>query len=256
MLELLSQVGIVFFAFAFIFHMAARKEVSKDEEKGVESAPRMLKMKRITGRIMGVTSVLVFATLVLGDDESTPKEEEVAQSEQTTEQEVEEVDYSEMARSASDVRDLETALKKLDKSIESIRLEGNLAVVRYDSEESAWSENTMVKEFATDSTKILAIIQENPNYSDIAFERFGTLVDEKGNERESGLIKALYFEADIDALNFENFTDMVWVDASKFYTNATGYAINGAIYPKIETELQYNMKWANDPETDVYNVYF
>lgn len=236
--------------------MAARKEVSKDEEKGVESAPRMLKMKRITGRIMGVTSVLVFATLVLGDDESTPKEEVVAQSEQTTEQEVEEVDYSEMARSASDVRDLESALKKLDKSVESVRLEGGLAIVRYDSDEAVWSENTMVKEFATDSTQILEIIKENKNYGDVAFERFGTLVDEKGNESESGLIKALYFEQDIDSINFDNFTDMVWADVSKFYNNATGYAINGAIYTKIETDLRYSMSWAKDPETTVYDVYF
>lgn len=247
---------MIIFVFVFIFHMAARREVSKDEDRGVESAPRMLKMKRITGQIMGVAGLVFLATLALGNDEADPKEEVVAQNDQSKEKQIEEVNYSELARTAANVSELEAALKQLDQSVDSVRLEGDLAVISYDSEEAVWSENTMVKEFATDSTKILEILHANPNFGDAAFERFGTLVDDKGNESESGLIKVLYLESEFNQLSFENFTDMVYGDAAKFYNNATGYAINGAIYTKIETELQYNMKWANDPETDVYNVYF
>lgn len=252
----LSGVGVVVFAFAFIFHMAARKEVESDYQAGRASAPRMLKMKRMTGQAMGVAGVLILASFAVTDNDSVAQEEVAADS--TTEQAeaVEDVDYIEVATNAADVRDLEAALKELDKSVESVRLEGNLAIVRYDSEESVWSENTMVKEFATDSTQILEIIKKNPNFGDVAFERFGTLVDEKGNERESGLIKTLYFEEDIDSINFENFTDIVWIDVSKFYNNATGYAINGAIYTEIETDLRYSMSWAKDPETTIYDVYF
>ena len=250
-----GMVGIVVFAFSFIFHMAARKEVESDYQAGRSSAPRMLKMKRMTGQAMGVAGALMLASFAVSDDEPVAQEE-VAATETEEAEQAEDIDYMEVARNAADVRDLEAALKEIDRSVESVRLHGNLAIVRYDGDETVWSENTMVKEFATDSTRILSIIQSNPNYGDVAFERFGTLIDDKGNERKSGFIKALYFESDIDALNFDNFRDMVTVDASKFYNNATGYAIYGAIYMNIEDDLRYSMSWAKDPETELYDVYF
>lgn len=260
-LDFLFLISFLVLAISFLLHSAAKGEMKKDHGMHIQPTEKMLKMQRTTRQLMGISgaSLLILFAIVSA---LPPREKEpVATATEEVEEEadkedVEDVDYAKVAKNAADVRDLESALKKLDKSVESVRLEGSLAIVRYDSGEAVWSENTMVKEFATDSTQILGIIKENPNYGDVAFERFGILVDEKGNERESGLIKALYFEEDINTINFDNFTDMVWVDVSKFYNNATGYAINGAIYTEIETELRYSMSWAKDPETTVYDVYF
>ena len=261
MLDFLFIICFLVLAISFLLHSAAKGEMKKDYGMNIQPTRKMLKMQRTTRQLMGISGAGLLILFAIVSALPPREEDPVATASEEVEAEAdvedtEDIDYTEVATNAADVRDLEAALKELDKSVESVRLEGSLAIVRYDSEESVWSENTMVKEFATDSTQILAIIKKNPNFGDIAFERFGTLVDEKGNERESGLIKTLYFEEDIDSINFENFTDMVWIDVSKFYNNATGYAINGAIYTEIETDLRYSMSWAKDPETTVYDVYF
>ena len=261
MLDFLFIICFLVLAISFLLHSAAKGEMKKDYGMNIQPTRKMLKMQRTTRRLMGISGAGLLILFAIVSALPPREEEPVATATEEVEAEsdkegVEDTDYVEVAKNAADIRDLESALKKLDKSVESVRLEGSLVIVRYDSEEAVWSENTMVKEFATDSTQILEIIKENKNYGDVAFERFGTLVDEKGNESESGLIKALYFEQDIDSINFDNFTDMVWADVSKFYNNATGYAIYGAIYTKIETDLRYSMSWAKDPETTVYDVYF
>lgn len=255
-LQLLSGLATLVFAFAFIFNAATRNEIKKDETLQRSSAQGVLRMRRVTGRLMGVSGVallLIFAigSQVLEDEPTTTNDETVVAEE---EQEAE-TNYEELARTASDLHTLKKALQGIDDSVKDVRFINELVVIQYDGDAVHWDETALFEEFATDSTDILAAMNGSMNYSAFAFEIPATLIDDKGNEEVVDVIRVLYRENALRAINFDNYPDVVASNPYKFYTNATGYGLYGAIYLQLDEDIRYSMGAFKDPETDVYNVY-
>lgn len=89
-MDILGIIGGVIFAISFLFYMSARKEIERDYQLRHDSPPRMLKMKRISGQILGLGALLILVSFAFGNkdegslnpNESTSKSEEVAASEE------------------------------------------------------------------------------------------------------------------------------------------------------------------------------
>lgn len=89
-MDILGIIGGVLFAISFLFYMSARKEIERDYQLRHDSPPRMLKMKRISGQILGLGALLILVSFAFGNEgeksstpnESTLKNEEVVASEE------------------------------------------------------------------------------------------------------------------------------------------------------------------------------
>lgn len=89
-MDILGIIGGVLFAISFLFYMSARKEIERDYQLRHDSPPRMLKMKRISGQILGLGALLILVSFAFGNnneessnpDESTLESEEVVASEE------------------------------------------------------------------------------------------------------------------------------------------------------------------------------
>ncbi|QPI66420.1 hypothetical protein IR194_07965 [Exiguobacterium sp. PBE] len=89
-MDILGIIGGVLFAISFLFYMSARKEIERDYQLRHDSPPRMLKMKRVSGRIMGLGALLILVSFAFGNEDqeasspkgSTLKSDEVVASEE------------------------------------------------------------------------------------------------------------------------------------------------------------------------------
>lgn len=89
-MDILGIIGGVLFAISFLFYMSARKEIERDYQLRHDSPPRMLKMKRVSGQIMGLGALLILVSFAFGNEDqeasspkgSTLKSEEVVASEE------------------------------------------------------------------------------------------------------------------------------------------------------------------------------
>lgn len=74
-MDILINIGIAVAMFALMFHIAARYEIRKDEQKGERSTRRLLRMRRVSGRIVGIAGVLTLISMAVPTDE--PESEEI-----------------------------------------------------------------------------------------------------------------------------------------------------------------------------------
>ena len=68
-MNILTNIGIAVAMFALMFHVAARYEIRKDERNGERSTRRLLRMRRVSGQIVGIAGVLVLISMAVPNDE-------------------------------------------------------------------------------------------------------------------------------------------------------------------------------------------
>lgn len=73
-MNILTNIGIAVAMFALMFHVAARYEIRKDKQKGERSARRLLRMRRVSGQIVGIAGVLVLISMAVPTDDSETEE--------------------------------------------------------------------------------------------------------------------------------------------------------------------------------------
>ncbi|WP_214795243.1 MULTISPECIES: hypothetical protein [unclassified Exiguobacterium] len=212
-------------------------------------------MQRTTRQLMGISGAGLLILFAIVSALPPREEDPVATATENVEKESEKVDYSEMARTAQDLHTLKKALKEIEPDVLDVRFKDDIVIIEYDPESSFWDESSLINTFANDSTKLLAALDGNNHYGSFAFERSGTLVDDKGNEEEKGMIRVLYFKSAISSINFDNYPDVVSLNPYKFYENASGYGIYGSLYLNADDEIRYNMPAFKDPENYRYDVY-
>lgn len=85
-MDVLGIIGGILFAFAFLFFMSARKEIERDYRFRHESSPRMLKMKRVSGRVMAVGGIMLLLSIAFGsaDNEEVKVDTPVIKSEEVS----------------------------------------------------------------------------------------------------------------------------------------------------------------------------
>lgn len=255
MLDFLFIICFLILAVSFLLHSAAKGEMKKDRGMHIQPTVKMLRMQRTTRRLMGISGAGLLILFAIVSALPPREEESVATATEDIKKESEEVDYKEMARTAQDLHTLKKALKEIETDVLDVRFKNDVVIIEYDPESNSWDESSLITSFANDSTKLLTALDGNNHYSSFAFERSGTLIDDKGNEEERGMIRVLYFKNAINSINFDNYADVIALHPYKFYENASGYGIYGSLYLNADDEIRYNMPAFKDPENYRYDVY-
>lgn len=255
MLDFLFIICFLILAVSFLLHSAAKGEMKKDRGMHIQPTVKMLRMQRTTRRLMGISGAGLLILFAIVSALPPREEESVATATEDIKKESEEVDYKEMARTAQDLHTLKKALKEIETDVLDVRFKNDVVIIEYDPESNFWDESSLITSFANDSTKLLTALDGNNHYSSFAFERSGTLIDDKGNEEERGMIRVLYFKNAINSINFDNYADVIALHPYKFYENASGYGIYGSLYLNADDEIRYNMPAFKDPENYRYDVY-
>lgn len=86
--------------------------------------------------------------------------------------------------------------------------EGNV-VVTFKSDITYWNENDIVSSTANDGVDMMEYLFKNPNVNSVYLETPTSMVDEKGYETDSNVVKVTWTREGSEEVNYANFKGMV-----------------------------------------------
>jgi apolipoprotein N-acyltransferase len=120
------------------------------------------------------------------------------------------------------------------------RIDGDNLIICYPTEMSLGENSLVAMTFPKEAADILKELQGS-KFQDIIIQTTATFSDNKGNESKNLAISVDFNKANLDSINFDNWTYDVSADGTILYSAANGYAINNIILdgtkPKTKTKI-------------------
>ncbi|KRF63393.1 hypothetical protein ASG99_04500 [Bacillus sp. Soil768D1] len=127
-------------------------------------------------------------------------------------------------------------LKERIADVDKVEIKDGHVKVIFSADESHWDETEIASSTAHQGLTLIEMLFKNAEVKEVEIITPTTMIDNKGNENVTEVVKVTWDRATADEINYKNFSDMLYVEFPRFYNESSSYYIHPGVFSKIKAK--------------------
>ncbi|MFD6439364.1 hypothetical protein ACFWDG_06030 [Peribacillus sp. NPDC060186] len=133
-------------------------------------------------------------------------------------------------------------LKKRIADVDKVEIKDGAVKVSFSADKTYWDETDIVSSTARQGLPLMEMLFKNKDVKTVEIVAPTNMLDDKGNEEVSEVVKVKWDRATSEEINYENFGDMLYADFTRFYNESDSYFIHPGVFGKIKEKHLVNFE--------------
>ncbi|MFE3973282.1 MULTISPECIES: hypothetical protein [unclassified Peribacillus] len=179
--------------------------------------------------------VIVLSLVACGDEDRPVKSVETTASE-PEQKAVEAKPKPSIDKVELNSEEVTPILKERIADVDKVEIKDGHVKVIFRADESHWDETEIASSTAHQGLTLIEMLFKNSEVKEVEIITPTTMIDSKGNEKVTEVVKVTWDRATADEINYKNFSDMLYVEFPRFYNESSSYYIHPGVFSKIKAK--------------------